>query len=43
MGSFPQDVENEQNVAFFYFEVDENNDDGNDDLSHHHFPNFKQL
>ena len=43
MGQLPQDMENEQYVAFFNFEVDENNDDGNDDLSHPHFPNFKQL
>ena len=43
MGQLPQDVENEQYVAFFNFEVDENNNDGNDDLLHHHFPNFKQL
>ena len=41
MGQIPQDRKNEQNVAFFKFEVDDNNDDGNDDLSHHHFPNFK--
>ena len=39
MGQIPQNGKNEQNVAFFKFEVD----DGNDDLSHHHFPNFKQL
>ena len=43
MGQIPQNGKNEQNVAFFNFEVDGNNDDGNDDLSHHHFPNFKQL
>ena len=43
MGQIPQNRKNEQNVAFFKFEVDGNSDDGNDDLSHHHFPNFKQL
>ena len=25
------------------FEVDDHGDAGNDDLSHHHLPNFKQL
>ena len=43
MDQIPQNGKNEQNMAFFKFEVDGNNDDGNDDLSHHHFLNFKQL
>ena len=43
MGQIPENGKNEQNVAFFKFDVDGNDNFGNDDLSHHHFPNFKQL